>query len=443
MSTESDLKKAGFHEVLDATYPKTYEFISYDNILSAQHFNRGSKKWAKAEIVILDTPFRDNTQKNQVLSNWPNVARYKDQTLLVKELDGTYTAYDYSSTVINNGKISDLLNIINMDLTPIILYGPPGTGKTFTLQQQYYNQYKDPDRFFVTFHQSYSYEDFVIGIKPYLSSVQSQSTGNISYVLQKGVFYDACERAALLAGFNDLQDCLSASAQDRETKMKAAVQNNKTVLFCIDEINRANVSAVFGDLIALIEVSKRLGSKYEMICSLPYKDNNQVVPFGVPLNLLIVGAMNTADRSIQLLDSALRRRFRFKELLPNYDAIPFIKAKKILKAMNGRIRYLLDKDHQIGHTFFIDCVDEFGVFHAIVDKIIPLLEEYFYNDVQKIRLVLNETATNDPHYFYEEDTISIDHSSDLYDDDKSLYKIKTIADVNDSASAALYLDHIE
>ena len=417
-------------------------------MFSEQHYNRGAKRWTKAEACILDTSFDGPDQKSRALKNWTEVAKYKDQTLFVRESDGTYTAYDYRGIAVRNGTISNLLKIIKMDLIPVILYGPPGTGKTFSLQQQYYNCYEDSNRFFVTFHQSYSYEDFVIGIKPVLSSenegaASNTSSGNISYALQKGVFYDACDRAAKTAGFKDLQDCISASQSERETKMKDAVNNNKVTLFCIDEINRANVSAVFGDLIALIEVSKRLGAKNEMICKLPYKKNDQQIPFGVPLNLVIVGAMNTADRSIQLLDSALRRRFRFKELLPDYEKITYPKAKEILKAINARIRYLLDKDHQIGHTYFIECTDDFGVYTAIVDKIIPLLEEYFYNDVNKVRMVLNETASSDENYFYEEDDVKIDPSSEYYDDDKTLYRLKNISDVKDEESAGRYIAHIK
>ena len=170
--------------------------------------------------------------------------------------------------------------------------------------------------------------------------------------------------------------------------------------------------------------------------------NESVIQFGVPMNLVIVGAMNTADRSIQLLDSALRRRFRFKELLPNYDKIPFEKARDLLKAINGRIRYLLDKDHQIGHTYFMGCMDEFDVYNALTEKVIPLLEEYFYNDINKIRVVLNETKPEDESYFYEIDKIDIDHSSDFYNDEKTLYKLKSIDGVIDSTVADKYIEHI-
>ena len=455
MSTIDEFLKAGYHEVEDATYPGTFCFIKYSKITSTdQYFNRGSKKWNKAAVIVTeDTP--NNSERVLLLTRWKDITVFHDQVLWVLEADGTYTVYDHQSNLIKNGAAKDLLEIISIDLTPIILYGPPGTGKTFTLQNQYFNRYGAQDRFFVTFHQSYSYEDFIIGIKPSLSTSQSSpnssfnnntnagNTNTITYALQKGVFYDACDQAARKAGYQDLQDCLKDTPISRERKIRDAINKNDLVLFCIDEINRANVSAVLGDLISLMEVSKRLGAKHEMICTLPYKENGIPVPFGVPLNLVIVGAMNTADRSIQLLDSALRRRFRFKELLPDYDRINNTNAKKVLMAINARIRYLLDKDHQIGHTYLMNCTNDLGIFHVLTDRIIPLLEEYFYNDAQKIRIVLNETLPSGGFYFYEEDSdATISHSSEFYDADKTLYKLKTIIGVTDDQTALNYIQHI-
>lgn len=443
MSTIDELTKAGLREVKDETYPGTFSFIDTSQITQKQQYdNRGAKRWLKANVVITnDTP--SAPARTVLLSRWPNIAVYQDQFLWILESDGTYTSHDYQGNPIVNGSASSLLKNILLDLTPVILYGPPGTGKSFVLQNQYYNTYSAQDRFFVTFHQSYSYEDFIIGLKPVLSTSGTAASNNISYTLQKGVFYDACDRAAKLAGYKDLADCLQDSVTGRQAKIGDAITNNRLVLFCIDEINRANISAVFGDLISLMEVSKRLGASHEMICTLPYKENGTAIPFGVPKNLVIVGAMNTADRSIQLLDSALRRRFRFKELLPDYDKISFTGAKNILKAINGRIRYLFDKDHQIGHTYFMNCASDLSVFNVLIDKIIPLLEEYFYNDTKKIRIVLNETKNADNYYFYEEDAdATIDHSSEFYDADKSLYKLKNITGVTDDTTAQNYLQHI-
>ena len=253
------------------------------------------------------------------------------------------------------------------------------------------------------------------------------------------MFYNACERALKLAGFVDLAECINA--ENRTQKMEEAINDNKTVLLCIDEINRANVSAVFGDLISLIEPSKRIGAKNEMKVKLPYSKKD----FAVPANLMIIGTMNTADRSIQLLDSALRRRFKFEELLPDYNKIENVTAQNILKKINARIRSLLDKDHQIGHSYFIDAKDELDIFNALRDCIIPLLEEYFYNDAQKIRQILNEKGENDL-YFYVKDKdahIELDNMQNDFDNEKELFILNpNLSDVNNASAAKQFIDHI-
>ena len=236
-----------------------------------------------------------------------------------------------------------------------------------------------------------------------------------------------------------MQKCIADF--ERAAKMSEAIESNKIVLLCIDEINRANVSAVFGDLISLIEPNKRIGAKNEMTVTLPYSKE----VFAVPANLMIVGTMNTADRSIQLLDSALRRRFRFEELLPDYKKITDETAKLILQRINARIRCLLDKDHQIGHSYFIDAKSDFDIFNALKDCVIPLLEEYFYNDAQKIRQALNEKDdTENPFYVLDEEALealgSIDND---YDDEKKLYMLNPkLADVKDDDSAKSFINHI-
>lgn len=292
------------------------------------------------------------------------------------------------------------------DLSPIILYGPPGTGKTFTMQNDYISKFDEDNRYITTFHQSFTYEEFVEGLKPILNN-EDDSEGDIKYKIEKGVLSLACERAAQMAGYATLADCISDSFVNRQEKLKKAIDDKKLVLLCIDEINRGNVASIFGDLISLIEQSKRLGKKEEMTVTLPYSKEK----FGVPSNLLIVGTMNTADRSIQLLDSALRRRFKFKELLPDYSVFDNFdstlqptkdKAKNILKRINNRIRCLLNKDNQIGHSYLMFAETDKDIFNAIITKIIPLLEEYFYDDIQKVRFVLNENEKTQ-HPFYVED----------------------------------------
>lgn len=163
----------------------------------------------------------------------------------------------------------------------------------------------------------------------------------------------------------------------------------KPYVLIIDEINRGNVSQIFGELITLIEEDKRLGNDEAIEVTLPYSKEK----FGVPSNLYIIGTMNTADRSVEALDSALRRRFVFEEIPPKYDLAGLqqellgFKAADILETINQRIEKLLDRDHQIGHAYFIN-KNESTFIDSFYKNIIPLLQEYFFGDYGKIGLVL-------------------------------------------------------
>lgn len=174
-------------------------------------------------------------------------------------------------------------------------------------------------------------------------------------------------------------------------------QKIKNYILIIDEINRGNISKIFGELITLIEDSKRLGKSEQVEITLPYSGEK----FGVPQNLYIIGTMNTADRSIAPIDTALRRRFVFEEMAPNpsllrkektlniYDEVDL---KKLLEAINARIEYLYDRDHTIGHAYLIDVKTLDDLKFAFKNKIIPLLAEYFYEDWENIDLVLNKNG---------------------------------------------------
>lgn len=278
---------------------------------------------------------------------------------------------------------------------------------------------------FVTFHQSFSYEDFIEGIKPVFDNQDSDEIKNVSYKLEKGIFYKCCDEAAKVAGFLSLKDAIeNYNTKQRIEKFKNASPYG---LF-IDEINRGNVSAIFGELITLIEEDKRLG-KDEIIVELPYSKT----PFGVPPNLYIIGTMNTADRSVEALDAALRRRFSFEEMPPLYDLKELdyeyagIKVSKILQTINNRIEKILDKDHAIGHSYFIRKEDESPeekIPTAFYKNIIPLLQEYFFGDYGKIGMVLGKGFIRKKEWDNQNDSFAdFDFESSSNFDDRDVYEI--------------------
>ncbi|HED8345876.1 TPA: AAA family ATPase [Campylobacter jejuni] len=193
---------------------------------------------------------------------------------------------------------------------------------------------------------------------------------------------------------------------------------NLPYIIIIDEINRGNVSKIFGELITLIEASKRIGEKEELKVTLPYSGEK----FGVPKNVYIIGTMNTADRSITSLDTALRRRFEFVEMMPDVSKLSMdcegINLQELLKAINTRIEYLLDREKTIGHAFFIGVENLNDLKSIFQNKIIPLLQEYFYNDYALINEVLNDNGM-----IFEDKK-----------DDKYLQKIKNLDSVNSERS---------
>lgn len=209
-------------------------------------------------------------------------------------------------------------------------------------------------------------------IKPKYDS-QSDYHGNAIYYF---MFYNK------LKEFENIQN----------EKFKIKKEILKSYIIIIDEINRGNVSKIFGELITLIEPSKRIGAKEELKVKLPYSGEE----FGVPKNVYIIGTMNTADRSITSLDTALRRRFEFIEMIPDVSKLSMdcegINLQELLKAINTRIEYLLDREKTIGHAFFISVENLEDLKKVFQNKIIPLLQEYFYNDYALIDAVLNKNG---------------------------------------------------
>ena len=291
---------------------------------------------------------------------------------------------------------------------------------------------------FITFHQSYGYEEFVEGIKPVFDD--ENEDGDITYEISKGIFYQCCENALLLSDYKGkLRDFCDLSKDERQ---KFFNENTPKYAIFIDEINRGNISKIFGELITLIEPSKRLGADNEIMVELPYSKEK----FGVPSNLYIIGTMNTADRSIALMDTALRRRFEFVEMMPEYDAlnetiIEGINVGEMLKTINERIEYLYDRDHTIGHAYFIDVSDLKTLANVFKNKILPLLQEYFYDDWEKIRLVLGDSQKNeDCQFITKEERKASDLFGKSIDDieDKMLYKINKTAFDNPQSYIEIY-----
>ena len=354
----------------------------------------------------------------------PNSSTY----LAFKETPGFAPTFDLIKRLSKNNPEPDLdepkpkVDPMKHSLNQI-LYGPPGTGKTWNtvnyalaiIEDKSLDELEREDRqevkrrfdklkaggqiAMVTFHQNFTYEDFIEGIRPVLGDGESE---NIKYELSKGVF--------------------------RRISDRASTDTHSKYVLIIDEINRGNIAKIFGELITLIERSKRLGRDDEATVTLPYSKDD----FGVPDNLYIIGTMNTADRSIALLDTALRRRFEFIAMMPDssHDLISTdiegVNGRRLLAAMNERIRFLLDREHQIGHTYFID-VDNVNnidfLSKGFKTKIIPLLQEYFYDNWEKIDLALNKNG-----FVQKIPTPEDLRKSDLVDNNRDVYELLSFND---------------
>lgn len=195
---------------------------------------------------------------------------------------------------------------------------------------------------------------------------------------------------------DSVNELILKHSQDEQITVE---ENNKNYVFIIDEINRGNISKILGELITLIEPTKRLGAPEQMKVRLPYSKEE----FGVPQNVYLLGTMNTADRSVAMMDTALRRRFRFIEMMPNVELLQGIKVgnidiEKMVDTINKRIEVLYDREHTIGHAYFMELKNEptiESLENIFKNAIIPLLQEYFYEDYSKIQLILGDNAKVD------------------------------------------------
>jgi 5-methylcytosine-specific restriction protein B len=535
--------EAGIYAIFEVIENKNGQILFYDN------------DETRINIKIINNLFQKNAIIKKDIAQQLLQGYYQQQSSVKMDSNIFANVLNYIEERRKNMQSKKQTQPLNQ-----ILYGPPGTGKTYnTINRAIeiienrkvlddenrealkakFEEYKKAGQIeFVTFHQSYGYEEFVEGIK-------AKSTDNgIEYKIESGILKkltkiakenfensrktnlqliqekslkqkleiflnDALENATEFVKTKGgkfkiielSQDEITIFAEDsnysdrrlsipidefykiletdlelktsrqmakdifglnnqrqrdtyyfamsrkfHETKIAdiQAIENEeplKNYILIIDEINRGNISKIFGELITLIETSKRIGAEEEIRVKLPYSGDE----FGVPQNLYIIGTMNTADRSIALMDTALRRRFDFEEMMPKAELIDFdieilkqvqndeknsmkLNIKSMLEIINKRVEYLYDRDHTIGHAYFMSLKDKSGneakieLDNIFRNKIIPLLQEYFYDDWEKILMVLGKDG------FIEkidiEPTIFSYRNDDYIEERQSIYKIK-------------------
>ena len=534
-----------------------YTALKYNKNVAEVH--KATKQTNRFRIVInydlLNDEFKNEVRKVPDSYNWTNlngefwIDSEKTFNSAIEKINNILSKINKQEAVYT-AEIKQGDSMKNIPLNQI-LYGPPGTGKTYNTVLKAMSiidntEYKDVSdeqystlktRFdelkqagqieFVTFHQSYSYEEFVEGIKPYIPEWGTTDNTEVRYIGENGIFKRICKKAEspiiksndnnlelndnpkiwkvslMKTGENDIRkDCmennririgfdkygetindetifddggsrvlsafidkmeigdivLSCYSEktidaigvvtseykwnndfpqykryrevkwlakglnhnileinngtkftlgtvyqlnnmslkdvldivDEQEQVTSYKDNDKPYILIIDEINRGDVSKIFGELITLIEEDKRVGNKYQMKITLPYSKES----FGVPNNLYIIGTMNTADRSIALLDTALRRRFDFEEIMPRPEllggkVVEGINLQTLLTRINERITNKYDRDHQIGHSYLMGVNTKEQLERAYKNRILPLLNEYFYNESKTVAEILN------------------------------------------------------
>ncbi|MCU8462384.1 AAA family ATPase [Vibrio vulnificus] len=472
------------HERIFGNTDRKSILTTLTDITSAQ-YNRMDTKDADARLLALRQSFEAEFGTGELdYYVEPLRSKWKEpKSLSTNEVNDTAQEYDVKS----NDKPQPLNTIF---------YGPPGTGKTYNtinkaleiVDPEFYYSHSDDrvaikKRFdellksnrigFVTFHQSFSYEDFVEGLKA------TTENNQVNYEIEDGIFKKICSHLEtskckfsdfivhresfasfdveditdelivfrkkngnrlpiarevidefctafdngkfdlsseqkywlknfdnrlepyLITGFDSLYRDMLPKLLERRTGTSSSLSSYsaRTVLI-IDEINRGNISNIFGELITLIEPSKRAGGKEALSVKLPYSKKL----FSVPDNLHIIGTMNTADKSLAQIDIALRRRFQFEEMMTNYKLlaqIPLIDGidiEQMVRVINKRIELLYDREHTIGHSFFLSLKDNPSIEHLaeIFElQILPLLEEYFFENWERVAMVLGDHLKTD------------------------------------------------
>lgn len=546
IETEIDDKNAkskdyeNFLKTLNTTF-------AYDNHYYWEDEN--ATKFRNIESALASVAKGDSKKiKTIKLINSPYISA--ESSRIINELQAGFENLISRYESIFESKSQQKESIMNIPLNQI-LYGPPGTGKTYNTvlkamsiidntdykdvsEEQYstlktrFDELKQAGQIeFITFHQSYSYEEFVEGIKPYIPEWDALDNVDVKYIGENGIFKRICKKAEtpiiknvdsnlelnenpkiwkvslMKTGENEIRkDCmennririgfdrygetindetifddggsrvlsafidkmeigdivLSCYSEktidaigvitseykwnsdfsqykryrevkwlaknlnhnileinngtkftlgtvyqlnnmslkdvldivDEQEQVTSYKENDKPYILIIDEINRGDVSKIFGELITLIEEDKRIGNKYQMKITLPYSKEQ----FGVPNNLYIIGTMNTDDRSIALLDTALRRRFDFEEIMPKPEllrgkVVEEINLQILLTRINERITDKYDRDHQIGHSYLMGVNTKEQLERAYKNRILPLLNEYFYNESKTVAEILN------------------------------------------------------
>lgn len=501
--------------IIDDT-PNDYTAIKSEKNIAEVH--RVNSKNTKFRVIVnydkLPENMRDNCKRVPDSYGWTLngecwVTSRNSLDDVIRKIDSTLGNF-----VENNYENHKEIDKMNIPLNQI-LYGPPGTGKTYNTVikameiinpncleydekgkvSNYFDVKKEFDKAkdnhqieFVTFHQSYSYEEFVEGIKPDLAA-WDESVDKLTYKGANGIFKEICKSATkkITDNFEDVynnfinevskvdeddfyklytlknhkifglqvnsNNNLNIYMTDNFNKQGVITKENlkkhfenmrvardwinyydaiiehlksnynlvseNTVLkphvLIIDEINRGNISKIFGELITLIEDDKR----ENLSVKLPYSQES----FTVPKNLYILGTMNTSDRSIASIDIALRRRFKFKEMMPKADLVADFNCNfhEYFAVMNERISVLLDRDHQIGHSYFIknthqnDGIDELK--DIWFDSILPLLNEYFYSDWEKLQALLGSAKVDNTSFIKKIEKITFANSYTCEDDE--------------------------